>query len=128
MFERTAEQDTGAVGEYGAVGYQQHQGKKIEKRFDSKSYIMLSKAMDSHDVGRNRGSIEQALSEIRANTLVIGISSDILFPVKEQIFLAENIRGAQLEIIDSPYGHDGFLTEGEAITNCILKVVAELPF
>ncbi len=125
MFERTAEQDTGAVGEYGAVGYQQHQGKKLEKRFDSKSYIMLSKAMDSHDVGRNRGSIEQALSEIRANTLVIGISSDILFPVKEQIFLAENIRGAQLEIIDSPYGHDGFLTEGEAITNCILKFLSK---
>lgn len=125
MFERTAEQDSGKIGEYGASKYQQHQGKKLENRFEAKSYVILSKAMDSHDVGRDRGSIRQALSVVKARTLIIGISSDILFPVKEQIFLAENIPGSKLEIIDSPYGHDGFLTEGAAITECVLKFLAK---
>jgi homoserine O-acetyltransferase len=63
----------------------------------------------------------QALQKIRAKTLVIGISSDILFPTSEQKFLAENIPNANYAEIDSLYGHDGFLIETEKITNTILK-------
>jgi homoserine O-acetyltransferase len=67
-------------------------------------------------VGRGRGSAEKALASVKAKTLVVGISSDILFPVAEQKFLAEKIKGAQYQEIDSFYGHDGFLTEAKAIS------------
>ena len=67
--------------------------------------------MDSHQVGRHRTSVEQALAEITARTLVIGISTDILFPVTEQRFLAQSINQATYKEIDSLYGHDGFLIE-----------------
>ena len=75
--------------------------------------------MDSHHVGRGRNSMEEALSKITAKTLVVGIRSDILFPVKEQRFLAANISGAVYHEIDSPYGHDGFLIETEAMSGLI---------
>jgi homoserine O-acetyltransferase/O-succinyltransferase len=67
--------------------------------------------MDTHNVGRNRGSIVHALAQIKARTLVIGISSDILFPPIEQQFLAKHIPDATYQEIDSLYGHDGFLIE-----------------
>ena len=75
--------------------------------------------MDSHNVGRGRESIEGALQKIRAKTLSIGISSDLLFPVSEQAFIADNIPGARFESIDSLYGHDGFLLEYENIERLI---------
>ena len=75
--------------------------------------------MDSHHVGRKRPSVKEALQNITAKTLVIGISSDILFPVCEQEFLAENIPGAEYQYIDSLYGHDGFLVEVEKIETVI---------
>jgi homoserine O-acetyltransferase len=104
-----------------AVSYQDYQGEKLVKRFNAYSYWHLSKAMDTHNVGRNREGVVQALQKIRAKTLVIGISSDILFPTSEQKFLAENIPNANYAEIDSLYGHDGFLIETEKITNTILK-------
>ena len=79
--------------------------------------------MDAHNVGRKRVSVENALSKITAKALVIGITTDILFPVEEQVFIFENIADAKLELIESPYGHDGFLTEGEKINDLILKFI-----
>ncbi len=102
-----------------AETYQQYQGEKLAKRFNAFSYYFLSRSMDLHDVGRSRGSIEAALQKVRAATLVIGISSDILFPVSEQQLLAASIPGAHLATIDSLYGHDGFLLEYEQIENLI---------
>jgi homoserine O-acetyltransferase len=95
--------------------YQRYQGEKLAKRFNAFSYYFLSKSMDSHNVGRDRESIEKALQLIKAKTLVIGITTDILFPVSEQKFIADNIKGAELRAIDSNYGHDGFLLEFEQI-------------
>jgi homoserine O-acetyltransferase len=86
------------------------------KRFNAYSYVILSKAMDSHNVGRGRGSVEQALKEVKAKTLVIGISSDVLFPLSEQRLLANHIPEACYAAIDSFYGHDGFLIETEKLT------------
>ncbi len=100
---------------YRASSYQNYQGQKLSRRFDAKAYWYLTKAMDSHDVGRYRGGCEKALSKIKAKTLVIGIQSDVLFPIEEQTFLAKHIKEAKLEIIDSIYGHDGFLIEIETI-------------
>lgn len=112
--------DGAAKEVYKAETYQKHQGEKLARRFNAFSYYFLSKSMDSHDVGRGRTSIETALQSIKAKTLVISIHSDLLFPQAEQEFLAENIPSAKLAIIDSHYGHDGFLLEFEKITELII--------
>ncbi len=109
--------DAGAVTkDYRAESYQRYQGQKLSQRFDAHSYYYLSKAMDSHHVGRGRGSTEKALALIKARTLVVGIQSDLLFPIEDQEFIASNITGARLEVIDSGYGHDGFLIEVEQLS------------
>lgn len=96
---------------YPASSYQQYQGEKLARRFNAFSYWTLSKAMDSHHTGRGRGQVEEVLKCVSARTIVIGISSDLLFPVKEQEFLSRHIPDSTLRVIDSYYGHDGFLTE-----------------
>jgi homoserine O-acetyltransferase len=77
--------------------------------------------MDSHSVGRNRGDCKEALAKIKAETLVIAVQSDLLFPVEEQRFLAQHISKGKLEVIDSIYGHDGFLIEVEKIKSLVHK-------
>ncbi len=111
--------------EFKATTYQQYQGEKLAKRFNAYSYWYLSKGMDSHDVGRARNGVITALQQIEAKTLVIGISSDILFPVQEQTLLQQHIRNAQLAVIDSYYGHDGFLLEHEKIGSLIKGFIEE---
>jgi homoserine O-acetyltransferase len=95
----------------GAASYQRYQGEKLARRFSAFSYYALSLSMDSHDVGRARGGLAAALERIQARTLVIGIETDILFPLAEQKVLAELIPGARHRVISSLYGHDGFLLE-----------------
>ncbi len=107
------------VNDFNAASYQRYQGEKLVKRFNAYSYVTLANAMDSHNVGRGRISMEQALTEVSAQTLIIGISSDLLFPPSEQKFLAAHIPNAQLKIIDSTYGHDGFLIETKKLTQWI---------
>lgn len=102
-----------------AASYQRHQGEKLANRFNAYSYLTLSKAMDAHNVGRKRASVEIALQQIRANTLVIGIESDLLFPIQEQEHLSEWIPHAQFGKIDSDFGHDGFLVENKQLTDLI---------
>jgi homoserine O-acetyltransferase len=102
-----------------ASSYQNYQGEKLINRFNAYSYWYLTKAMDSHNVGRDRGSVEEALSEVKAKTLVIGIPSDVLFQINEQRFIAKHIPNAQFAVLDSFYGHDGFLIETEILTNQI---------
>lgn len=107
------------LGAYKASSYQQYQGEKLAGRFNAFTYWRLANAMDSHNVGRNRGGIEEALKAIKARSMYIGIRSDLLFPIEEQIFLAANTRRSALEIIDSRYGHDGFLVETDQISRSI---------
>ncbi len=102
-----------------AESYQHYQGEKLAKRFNAFSYYFLSKGMDAHNISRARGTMKDVLQSIKAKTLVIGIVTDILYPVKEQEFLAKHIPGAELTVIDSLYGHDGFLLEYEKITMVI---------
>lgn len=99
-----------------AESYQRYQGEKLARRFDAFSYYFLSQSMDLHDVGRDRGGMEKALQQIRAKALVVSISSDILFPPVEQESLASFIPDASFKIIDSSFGHDGFLLEFEKLT------------
>lgn len=102
-----------------AISYQRYQGEKLAKRFNAYSYYRLSEMMDSQDVGRNRGGVIAALKQIKAKTLVIGIKSDALFPIVEQEFLAKHIPDASYQVIDSLYGHDGFLIESSLMTKAI---------
>ncbi len=115
--------DTAKLEDYKSESYQRYQGEKLATRFNAFSYYFLSKSMDAHNVGRNRDTVQNALKRITAKTLIIGITTDVLFPVQEQMFLFENITNAKIELIESPYGHDGFLTEGEKINDLILNFI-----
>lgn len=103
-----------------ATTYQQYQGEKLCRRFNAYSYYRLTQAFDSHNVGRYRSGVEHALSTIGCKTMIVGISSDLIFPVSEQTFLYKNIPNSQLKLISSEFGHDGFLVEHQKL-NDILK-------
>lgn len=118
-----SEENLDKMDDFRASSYQRYQGLKLHRRFNVLSYLVLSKAMDSHNVGRGRGSVEAALAQVRAKTVVIGIQTDILFPVNEQERIAAHIPNARLDIFDSLYGHDGFLIENESITNVLRPVL-----
>ncbi len=107
------------TNDYNAASYQRYQGQKLISRFNAYSYVTLINAMDSHNVGRGKQSIEKALETITAKTLVIGISTDMLFPPHEQMYLSHHIKNSSLKIIDSFYGHDGFLLETKQLTTII---------
>ena len=119
-----SEETVDKVGDFKSESYQRYQGKKLADRFNAFSYHLLSRSMDSHNVGRGRGSVENALKRITANALVISISNDILFPVSEQQFIADGINNSSLVIIESPFGHDGFLLEFEQISSAIKKFLS----
>lgn len=116
-----AENSNNVTETFKAATYQQYQGVKLVKRFNAFAYWTLTKMMDSQQVGRGRSGIEEALKKIKSKTLVIGIDSDVLFPLTEQLFLAENISHADIAIIQSLYGHDGFLVEYDQLINVITK-------
>jgi homoserine O-acetyltransferase/O-succinyltransferase len=113
------EKSNNVIDNFRAASYQRYQGDKLANRFNAFTYWTFSKAMDSHNVGRNREGIVAALKSIKAKTLVIGIESDILYPVSEQKFIAENTPGAALKVISSIYGHDGFLVEFDTMKTII---------
>jgi homoserine O-acetyltransferase len=117
--ETQAEKNNDKTDEFRAATYQKYQGDKLANRFNAFTYWRLSKMMDSHNVGRNRESVEKALKKIKAKALVIGIESDLLFPLHEQNFLAQHIPKATFEVISSIYGHDGFLVEFGQLKNII---------
>jgi homoserine O-acetyltransferase/O-succinyltransferase len=104
---------------YRAHSYQRHQGDKLVRRFNAISYHRLTRAMDHHNVGRNRGGIDHALGLITAKTLVIGIDSDLLFPPVEQRRIKQSIHGADFVLIQSQFGHDGFLIDADKIGGII---------
>lgn len=110
--------------DFRASSYQRYQGEKLRKRFSVESYHYLSKAMDSHHVGRHFVSAQAALKGVKSKCLVIGITTDILFPVQEQQFIADHIPGAELAIVESNYGHDGFLIETDKISELIKDFLA----
>ncbi len=122
-----SEESNGHVENFKPESYQRYQGEKLARRFNAFSYYFLSKGMDAHNVGRGRKSVEYALSLVKAKTLVIGIYTDILFPLSEQQFLAENIPNAKYKAINSLYGHDGFLLEFEQIQNLISDFLIDQP-
>jgi len=102
-------------GRYQIESYLDHHGQKLVRRFDANSFLVLSKAMDLHDVGRNRGGIAEVLGAYRVPVLTASITSDILYPAYQQAEIARLVKdgGGDVEyhVVDSPQGHDGFLLE-----------------
>ncbi|HRW97965.1 MAG TPA: homoserine O-acetyltransferase [Cyclobacteriaceae bacterium] len=119
------DEDLQRLDHYSASSYQQYQGEKLVNRFNAFSFWTLSKMMDNHNVGRNRNGIEAALARIQSATLVIGIDSDVLFPISEQQVISRLIPGSQLEIVTSPFGHDGFLIETKKLNVIIREFLIE---
>jgi homoserine O-acetyltransferase len=112
---------------FSAQSYLRYQGEKFVKRFDSNCYIAMTRKLDTHDVSRGRAdSVADALAMIEQPTLVLGIESDGLFTFAEQEELAEHIRNARLERIDSPEGHDAFLLQFEQVNHYILGFLREV--
>lgn len=103
-----------------ASSYQRYQGEKLAKRFDAYSYLSILNAFDTHDIGRQRGGVKNALSRLEMPTLVVGITSDIIFLPEEMRELADMIPHSVYKEIDSPFGHDGFLVEHKVL-NAIIK-------
>lgn len=103
-------------GRYAVESYLQHHGEKLARRFDPNSYIVLTEAMNLHDVGRGRGGTARALAGVRADVVVAGITSDRLYPIELQHELAELLPGGRpISVIESQSGHDGFLLEIEQV-------------
>ena len=120
-FQRTwqsGKSPLGAGGRFAVESYLDFHGNKFTRRFDANSYLTLVEAMNSHDVGRDRGGVEDALARVTARTLVLGIDTDRLFPVEGQHRIARGIRstldGAAV-VLASDFGHDGFLIETAAV-------------
>ncbi|MFI8166070.1 homoserine O-acetyltransferase [Streptomyces sp. NPDC085931] len=118
------EEDPWSGGRYQVQSYLDHHAAKLVHRFDAASYVVLSEAMNSHDVGRGRGGVRAALSRITARTLVAGVDSDRLYPPSQQAELAAGIGTADhLRLIESPHGHDGFLIEEEQVAALVRELL-----
>lgn len=99
-------------GRFAVESYLEHQGEKLGTRFDPNSYLVLSEAMNNHDVGRGRGGVTAALARVTARVEVAGIDSDRLYPLALQQELARLLPGGhRCTVIESEFGHDGFLLE-----------------
>jgi homoserine O-acetyltransferase len=118
------DEDPMAGGRYAVQSYLEHQGNKILARFDAGTYVALTESLSSHDVGRGRGGIEKALRGCPVPVVVGGITSDRLYPLRLQEELAELLPGCtELNVVDSIYGHDGFLLETEAVGKLIRQTL-----
>jgi homoserine O-acetyltransferase len=116
MVQKQTDPDTEKLDGFKASSYMNYQGDKLISRFNAYSYWLLTKAMDSHQLARGRGDkLEEVLRGITQRTLLMGIRSDILCPVEEQRFMAGHLPDVKLVEINSAYGHDGFMVEGEKI-------------
>ena len=108
------------TGRYAVESYLDHQAQKLAQRFDANTYIALTEAMNSHDIGRDRGGVAAALASIAVPVVVLSIDSDRLFPPRLQAEIADLApRAEPLATISSPFGHDGFLVEIDAVGEVI---------
>lgn len=103
-----------------ACTYQRYQGEKLCKRYNVYSYYLILNAFDTHDAGRGRGGMDAALSRIKAKTVIVAITTDIIFTPSDLKNLTSRIPGAEYYEIESSFGHDGFLVEHQKLNEILL--------
>jgi homoserine O-acetyltransferase len=122
--EPQSSEDPATGGRYAVQSYLEYQGRKLLARFDAGTYVALTESLSSHDVGRGRGGIEAALRGCPVPTVVGGITSDRLYPLRLQLELAELLPACTgCNVVDSIYGHDAFLLESEAVGKLIRETL-----
>jgi homoserine O-acetyltransferase/O-succinyltransferase len=118
----------GSGGRFAVESYLDFHGNRFTRRFDANSYLTLVEAMNSHDVGRDRGGVEEALQRVTATTLVLGIDSDRLFPIDGQHRIARGIPrtldGDAAVVVSSDFGHDGFLIETALVSGHLRRLLS----
>jgi homoserine O-acetyltransferase len=120
-----AEEDPSKGGRFAVESYLEYHGDKLVRRFDPNSYVVLSEAMNHHDVGRGRNGLARALAGVRAEVTVAGIDSDRLYPLALQYQLARLLPGDRpVTVIESASGHDGFLLETEQVGAVVASALA----
>ena len=117
-FGRSLAEGTGGQ-RYAVETYLEHQGENLVRRFDANCYVRLTQTMDTHDVARGRGDYFDVLASIAQPALVVGIDTDILYPLAEQRELAQHVPRARLAVLESRHGHDAFLIEREAMNELV---------
>jgi len=115
-----ADPDNGLLENFRASTYQRYQGEKLTKRFSAHAFYYILKAFDSHDVGRGRGGVEKVLASFNTKTLCIATDTDYLFPPEEVKGVADLLPNATYRVLNSMFGHDGFLIDNDKLTE-ILK-------
>lgn len=111
-------------GRYAVQSYLDHQAAKLVSRFDPGTYVVLSDAMNRHDIGRGRGGIEKALAGTPVPTIVAGVDSDRLYPLRTQQEIADHLPNCDgLRVLVSRDGHDGFLTEADAVAGLLAELM-----
>lgn len=123
-FESRFGRDQAADGAFQVQSYLRHQGSKLVSRFDANTYLTLIDAMDTHDVGRGNESVAAALGEISQPSLVVGVSSDCLYPAAEVAAMAELLPNSELIEIDAPHGHDSFLIQVDDLNSRLVHFIA----
>lgn len=106
---------------FAVESYLRYQGRQLVDRFDPATYVTLTRAMDTHDVARGRGDLDDVLRSVRVPTLVVSIDSDVLYFPSEQREVARLVPGATLAILDSPHGHDAFLIDVDRVSALVAE-------
>ncbi len=127
-FETRFGRERSAGGRFRVQTWLLHHGEQLVRRFDANTYVTLTKAMDTHDIARGRGSYESVLSSIPIPAEVIAVDSDVLYPLVEQEELANAIPDAGLSVVPSEHGHDAFLIEQEEVNRIVSNFRAGIPF
>lgn len=109
--------------------YLEHQGEKLIRRFDPNSYLKLLDMLDAHDIGRDRGGVDEALRPVRARLLLVGIDTDILYTPEEVRFLHGACQRAGLDAtyreLATIHGHDGFLIEQQQVSMHLREFIGD---
>nr|WP_246117478.1 homoserine O-acetyltransferase [Cellulomonas composti] len=113
-------------GRFAVQSYLEHHGDKLARRFDANTYVTLTRTMITHDLGRDRGGVDNALSQVTARGLVVAVDTDRLFPLTQSERIAEHVPGAgPVRVVHSDFGHDGFLIEEDQVGAHVADFLAE---
>jgi homoserine O-acetyltransferase len=106
---------------FAVESYLRYQGQQLVDRFDAATYVALTEAMDTHDVARGRGDLDEVLRGVRQPTLVVSIDSDVLYWPWEQREVARLVPDARIAVLDSPQGHDAFLIDVDRLSELVAE-------